>query len=87
MPVTWSQLLLPTLVFAFLFAVGCGCYVFIRRLPRMRDNFKESLKAHNMDFSEGGLKVGMKEVSNEEYMDSLQRYALANQGSPDTQPS
>jgi len=39
----------------------------------MRDNFKESLKAHNMDLSGGGLKFSMKEVSDEEYRDSLRR--------------
>jgi hypothetical protein len=73
MAATFWELLPAIIVFVILSTVGVAGYILKQRLPEMQKNARESLKARNLEFSDSGLKLGMKDVSNEQYLDNLQR--------------
>jgi len=73
MAATFWELLPAIIVFVILSAVGVAGYILKQRLPEMQRNARESLKARNLEFSNSGLKLGMKDVSNEQYLDNLQK--------------
>lgn len=68
-----SSVVTPILVIIFLVIFAVGSYVVVQGLSEWKDQLNNSLKERNINISRDGLKVGVKNISDEAYLDKLQR--------------
>lgn len=68
-----GSVLAPVLVLIFvILAAGVG-YVSAQGIAAWKKQLNDSLKERNIDVSRGGLKIGVKNRSDEQILDKLQR--------------
>jgi hypothetical protein len=68
-----GPVLVPVLVLIFIIVAAVGGYVFAQGLSAWKDQLNNSLKERNINVSRGGLKIGVKDIRTEDYLDKIQR--------------
>lgn len=76
MATSFSEIFSAIAVFVLIAILGAAGFVVSQKLPQWTEGAKEQLKGKNIDISNGGVKLGVKDVSNEEEMDKLQRLVI-----------
>lgn len=76
MATSFSEIFPAITVFFLIAILGAAGFVVSQKLPQWTEDAKEQLKEKNIDISNGGVKFGVKDVSNEEEMDKLQRLVV-----------
>ncbi|KAI0104220.1 hypothetical protein GGR51DRAFT_227698 [Nemania sp. FL0031] len=69
--------LLPLLILLLVVAgVGFVCYQVYLGATKIRENAENSFASHNVVFTKDGMKVGVKHVENERYVDATQSWVV-----------
>ncbi|KAL7268532.1 hypothetical protein RUND412_008845 [Rhizina undulata] len=87
MAASFSQLFSAVIVFSIIAALGVFWYGVSQKLPQLKADVKEQLYRKNIGLSNDGLILGVKDVSNEDYMDKMQRALVKTLNSSHANPA
>lgn len=73
MATSFSEILPVITGFILIMVLGVAGLVVSQKLLQCTEDAKEKLKGKNIDISNGGVRLGVKDVSKEEEMDRLER--------------
>ncbi|KAI1130149.1 hypothetical protein F5Y10DRAFT_236315 [Nemania abortiva] len=73
---THSQILPLLILLVVVAGVGFVCYQVYLGATKIRQNAENSFASHNVVFTKDGVKVGVKHVENERYVDATQSWVV-----------
>lgn len=74
MATSLSEIFPAITVFVLIAILAATGFVVSQKVPQWADDAKEQLREKKIDISNSGVRLGVKDVSNEEEIDKLQKF-------------